>query len=244
MIRALKQGGTLLISSVSNEEMTEALGPEDAYRNYFFNSNEILLNIKAVSLRVNPPYTWASGMLSPIYTDNRLLMSYPKERGIIVDYFVSAINENKIKFDVIAGTATAGIPWAAWISHKLKKPMIYVRKEAKGHGKENLIEGKLEKGQKVVVIEDLISTGGSSISTIDAIREANGIVEYCCAIFSYQMKKSETNFKGSKCKLIALSDFQTLVSTALKSGYIKKDDEKLMLSWNKDPENWGNSFKE
>src|SRR3972149_3514658 len=119
---------------------------------------EILLKANAVTLSPKKPYKFASGILSPVYCDNRILMSYPKERSIITNFFIKLIKNKKLKFNIIAGTATAGIPWAAFIAQRLKKPMIYVRKEAKEHGKENLIEGKLEKGKKVLVIEDLIST--------------------------------------------------------------------------------------
>src|SRR3989338_9211626 len=133
--------------------------------------SEILLNLNAVILRTKPPFRWASGILSPIYTDNRLLMSYPKEREFIVNSFIKMIRKNKIKFDGFAGTATAGIPLAAWLAQKLKKPMVYVRSETKDHGKENLVEGKVEEGKSYVVVEDLISTGSSSINTINAVRE-------------------------------------------------------------------------
>lgn len=132
---------------------------------------EILLNLNAVMLRTKPPFRWASGILSPIYTDNRLLMSYPRDRDFILNSFIKMLKKEKIKFDGFAGTATAGIPWAAWLSQKLKKPMVYVRSESKDHGKENLIEGKIDENKSYVVVEDLISTGGSSLNTINALRE-------------------------------------------------------------------------
>src|SRR3989338_4562902 len=122
---------------------------------------EILLNINAVVLRTKPPFRWASGILSPIYMDNRILMSYPKDREFIVNSFIKMLKKEKIKIDGFAGTATAGIPWAAWIAQKLKKPMGYVRSGSKDHGKENLIEGKVEENKSYVVVEDLISTGRS-----------------------------------------------------------------------------------
>ena len=202
---------------------------------------KILLKLQAVTLRTDPPYKWASGILSPIYTDNRILISYPNEREQIIDYFVQLIKKNSIEFDVAAGTATAGIPWAAWIAEKMKKPMVYVRKEAKGHGKENLVEGRLEKGQKVLVVEDLISTGGSSISTINAVREAGCKADFCVAIFTYKMKKADQNFGESGCRLFTLTDFNALVEVASETGYIKKEDKKVVLSWSKDPENWNRS---
>ena len=200
---------------------------------------KILLKLKAVTLRVDPPYKWTSGILAPIYTDNRLLISYPQERDEIINYFLELLKKNRIEFDVVAGTATAGIPWAAWIAEKLKKPMVYARKEAKGHGKENLIEGKLEKNSKVLVVEDLISTGGSSISTINAVREADCEADFCVAIFTYKMKKADENFKENKCRLFTLTDFNALVEVASETGYIKKDEKNVVLSWSKDPEKWG-----
>src|SRR3989338_5501025 len=128
---------------------------------------EILLKLKAVSLRTSPPYKWASGILAPIYTDNRILISYPKERDFIVDSFLKLLSKDKIRFDGFAGTATAGIPWASFLAQKTKKPMVYARSGSKGHGKENLVEGVVEKGKRYVVVEDLISTGGSSVNTIN-----------------------------------------------------------------------------
>ena len=198
----------------------------------------ILLKVNAVTLNPKKPYKYTSGILSPIYCDNRILMSYPKEREIIIDFFIELIEKKKLEFDIIAGTATAGVPWAAWISQRLKKPMIYVRKESKDHGKENLIEGKMEKGKKVLVIEDLISTGSSSIAAVRAVRKAGGIVKECCAIFTYNMNKSKILFGEEKCRLHALSNFKVLVETASKSGYIKNDDKALVLSWSKNPEKW------
>jgi len=194
---------------------------------------EILLKANAVTLSPKKPYKFASGILSPVYCDNRILMSYPKERSIITNFFIKLIKNKKLKFNIIAG-----IPWAAFIAQRLKKPMIYVRKEAKEHGKENLIEGKLEKGKKVLVIEDLISTGSSSIAAVNAVRSANCIVTDCLAIFTYEMKKSKNLFENEKCKLHALSNFRALVDVASKSGYIRKDDKERALRWSKDSENW------
>jgi len=150
-----------------------------------------LLKADAVMLRTKPPFRWASGILSPIYTDNRILMSYPRQREIIVNSFIRLIKKNKIKFDGFAATATAGIPWAAWLSQKLKKPMVYVRSESKDHGRENLVEGKIEEGKTYIVVEDLISTGSSSMNTINAVRGKGGIAEYCIAIFTYELEKSK-----------------------------------------------------
>ena len=199
---------------------------------------EILLKLNAVTLSPKKPYKYAPGILSPIYCDNRIILSYPKERGAIVDFYIESIKKNELDADVIAGTATAGIAWAAWIAEKLGKPMIYIRSSSKDHGKENLIEGKLEKGQKVLVVEDLVSTGGSSLNAVRAAREAGGVVSDCIAIFTYGMEKARCSFEKEKCRLIALSDFSELVEVASGKGYIKKEDKGIVLKWNKNPEGW------
>ena len=200
---------------------------------------KILLEIKAVTLSPEKPYRFASIPFSPIYCDNRLLMSYPEKRKKIIDYFVDVIKEKGIDFDVVAGIASSGIPHAAWLAEKLGKPMIYVRKKTKDHGKENLIEGDLKKGQKVVIVEDLISTGGSSVSGVEAVRSQGGIVEHCLAIFTYEMDKAKENFRNAGCELIALSDFTTLIEVASEKNYIKSEDKRKTLEWNKDPQSWG-----
>lgn len=199
---------------------------------------EILLNLNAVMLRTKPPFRWASGILSPIYTDNRLLMSYTREREFIVNSFIKLIKKEKIKFDGFAGTATAGIPWAAWIAQKMKKPMIYARSQGKEHGRENLIEGKIEEGKTYVVVEDLISTGGSSLNTINAVREKGGIVESCIAIFTYELDKSKNNFESANVKLHALTTFTNLIKIAVKKKYIAKNDLEHIMDWKKNPEGW------
>lgn len=199
---------------------------------------KILLEVNAVNLRPNQPFTFTSGIKSPIYCDNRLLISHPKKRNIIIKAFLNILKEKE--FDILAGTATAGIPWCAWLAQKVSKPMIYVRGKAKEHGKENLIEGKIEKGKKVIVVEDLISTGGSSIDAVEAVREAGGIVEDCIAIFTYQLEKAINKFNEAKCNLITLTNFSTLVEVAVENKYIKPEEKLMILSWNKDPENWAN----
>jgi len=200
--------------------------------------SEILLNLNAVMLRTKPPFRWASGILSPIYTDNRLLMSYPKEREFIVNSFIKLIKANKIKVDGFAGTATAGIPWAAWIAQKLKKPMIFVRSESKDHGKENKIEGVIEQGKTYVVVEDLISTGGSSLNTLNAVREKGGIVEHCIAIFTYELEKSKSNFESVNIKLNTLTNFTNLIKTAVNKKFIGRDQLAHIMDWKKNPEGW------
>ena len=199
---------------------------------------ELLLHLNAVMLRTKPPFRWVSGILSPIYTDNRILMSYPQERELIVNSIVKMIKQNKIKFDGFAGTATAGIPWAAWLSQKLKKPMVYVRSEQKDHGRENLVEGKIEENKKYIVVEDLISTGSSSINTISAVRAKKGIVEYCMSIFTYELDKANENFETANVKLLTLTNFTSLVKIALKKKYIAKDQLAHIMDWKKHPEGW------
>lgn len=201
---------------------------------------EILLKANAVMLRTKPPFRWASGILSPIYTDNRILMSYPRQREFIVNAFIKLIRKNKVKFDGFAATATAGIPWAAWLAQKLKKPMVYVRSESKDHGRENLIEGKIEEGQTYIVVEDLVSTGSSSMNTINAVREKGGIVECCIAIFTYELEKSRNNFEGANVRLFTLTDFTSFVKTALKNKYISKVQLNHIMDWKKHPEGWVN----
>ncbi len=199
---------------------------------------KILLKVKAITLSPDKPYKFVSGILSPIYCDNRLLMSYPKERKKIVDFFIKTIKENKLKFDLIGGIATSGICWASWIAEKLDKPMIYIRGKTKEHGKENLVEGKLEKGQKVLIIEDLISTGGSSLTAIQGVREQGGVIEDCVAIFTYEMEKAVNGFKDVNVNLFTLSDFTNLIEVASKENYIKEEDKEKVLEWNKNPGEW------
>ncbi|MBI2658373.1 orotate phosphoribosyltransferase [Candidatus Woesearchaeota archaeon] len=199
---------------------------------------ETLLSLNAVMLRTSPPFRWVSGILSPIYTDNRILMSYTKEREFIVNSFIKLIRKNKLEFDGFAGTATAGIPWAAWLSQKFRKPMVYVRSEAKDHGKENLVEGKVQEGKKYIVVEDLISTGSSSINTINAVRGKGGIVESCIAIFTYELEKSKSCFESANVKLLTLTDFTSFVKTAMKKKYISKEQLTHIIDWKKNPEGW------
>lgn len=206
--------------------------------NYSEKVAKILLDIKAVSFNAKKPFRYSSGLLSPVYTDCRLLMSHPKERVLIRNLYVQMI-QSKGKFDVIAGTATAGIPHAAWIADKLRLPMVYVRGKAKNHGKGNQIEGKIKKKQKVAVIEDLISTGGSSVETVRAIRKEGAKSSYVFSIITYKMNKSKDNFKANGIKLISLTDFPTVVKVAEQIGYIKAKDKYIILQWAKDPASWG-----
>lgn len=201
----------------------------------------LLLEIKAVTLRPHRPYKFVSGILSPIYIDNRRIMSYPKVRNKIINFYLRLI-KNKVgpqNADVISGTATSAIPFAAWIADRLGLPMVFVRPAQKKHGTESKLEGVFEKGSKVVVIEDLITTGESALSNAKTVREMGGKVEFCLAIITYGTSRAEKSFNAARIQLFTLTDFLTLVDVAIKEGYMKEEDKKLVLSWARNPEDWG-----
>ncbi|MFE5319834.1 orotate phosphoribosyltransferase [Paenibacillus sp. NPDC056579] len=200
-----------------------------------------LLQIEAVALRPDPsqPFTWTSGLKSPIYCDNRLTISYPEIRELIADGFVSLIRDNFPDVEVIAGAATGGIPHAAWVAQKLNLPMVYVRDKAKGHGKENLIEGRIRPGQKTVVIEDLISTGGSSLKVALAVNDAGANALGVLGIFSYQFDKATEAFAGAGIPFETLSNYTTLLDVALKQGSIQESDVEVLKSWRVNPSEYG-----
>ncbi|WP_042199665.1 orotate phosphoribosyltransferase [Paenibacillus camerounensis] len=198
-----------------------------------------LLEIGAVALRPQDPFTWTSGIKSPIYCDNRLTMSFPEVRNYIAGGFAELITASYPEAQVIAGTATAGIPHAAWVSDKLNMPMAYIRDKAKGHGKQNQIEGSITPGQKVIVIEDLISTGGSSIKAAQAVEEAGGEVLAVLAIFSYELDRATEAFAAAGVPLQSLSNYTTLIDVALSKGKIAESDVALLQSWRKDPASFG-----
>ncbi len=205
---------------------------------------EILLDIKAVSLSVAKPFRYASGILSPVYCDNRLLISYPDKWEKIIDYMINII-ESKIgldSFDIIGGTSTAGIPHSSRIAEKLKKPLIYIKSEKGSTGKQSEIEGNLVSGRRVLIIEDLISTGGSSIKAVQKVRDKNGIVDFCLAIFTYEMKSGEDLFRENSCTLYTVSTFSKLIKTALSENYINQDEMEKALDWNSDPVKWGEKY--
>ena len=197
-----------------------------------------LLQIKAIKLNNNEPFTWASGLRSPIYCDNRKALSFPKIRTYIRQELVKAIAEHYGDFDVVAGVATAGIPQGVLIAQELGLPFIYVRSSQKEHGLTNKIEGVLNKGQSVVVIEDLISTGKSSLNAVTAIRQAGGKVKGMAAIFTYGLQAAEDNFKNADCQLITLSSYDYLIKEAVESDYISNEDKESLLDWKKDPQAW------
>lgn len=197
-----------------------------------------LLRIKAIKLQPNEPFTWASGWKSPFYCDNRKTLSYPDIRTFVKVGMVHAILKHFPEADVIAGVATAGIPQAALIADVLNMPLIYVRSKPKDHGLENLIEGEMKEGAKVVVIEDLISTGGSSLKAVEAIRKAEGDVVGMVASYTYGFPVAAQAFKDANVKLVTLTDYDHVVAEALATGYIQESDTELLNEWRKDPSNW------
>lgn len=205
---------------------------------------EKLLDINAVALKPEVPFTWASGLRSPIYCDNRLTLSYPEVRKSIAAGLQQLIEENFPGTEVIAGTATAGIPHAAWVSDLMDLPMCYVRSKAKGHGKGNQIEGKAEAGQKVVVVEDLISTGGSVITAVQALKEAGCDVLGVVSIFTYGLEKGRELLQENEITSKSLTDYETLIEVAISKGIVTGDDQKSLLLWSKNPAEWSNKFLE
>ncbi|GKU78395.1 orotate phosphoribosyltransferase [Paenibacillus sp. L3-i20] len=204
--------------------------------------NEIansLLEIGAVALQPNDPFTWTSGIKSPIYCDNRLTMTYPEIRDLVAEGFAAVIRERYPDAEVIAGTSTAGIPHAAWVAQKLNLPMAYIRDKAKGHGKQNQIEGRVLPGQKVVVIEDLISTGGSSLKAALAVREAGAEVAGVLAIFTYQFDSAKQAFADENIELDTLSNYTALIEAAVKLGKVAESDVATLQAWRQDPQSFG-----
>ncbi|MGG5253010.1 orotate phosphoribosyltransferase [Neobacillus sp. SM06] len=204
---------------------------------------EKLLEINAVALRPNEPFTWTSGLRSPIYCDNRLTLSYPAVRRLIAAGLKDLIVEHFPQVEVVAGTATAGIPHAAWVSDLLDLPMVYVRSKAKGHGKGNQIEGKIDSGQKVVVVEDLISTGGSVITAVEALREAGCEVLGAVSIFTYGLAKGNELLNQAGIRTASLTDFPALVEKAIAMGYITEEDRSSLQDWSTDPGSWSKKWE-
>ncbi len=200
-----------------------------------------LLDINAVILRPNEPFVWSSGWNSPIYCDNRLTLRYPEIRKKIAQNFTQFVEGKFPNIDVITGTATAGIPHAAWVAQSLDKPMAYVRAKAKAHGMGNQIEGGVDKGQSTVVIEDLISTGGSAISVIEALQFVGAKVEGVVSIFTYGFDKADEKFNKVSVPVYSLTDYNTLINVALEKGVVDGDDLDLLSSWRSAPNTWPNS---
>jgi len=205
---------------------------------------ELLLSINAVSFRFNPPYTYTTGLKSPIYIDNRIILSYPKVRDQIVDFYITTIKEkigiNKVEW--ISATATAAIPQGVLVADRLKIPLVYVRPTTKAYGKDGKVEGYLEKGKKVLIIEDHISTAASVVGNAQAIRELGGIVKYCIATTTYETQKSTENLKNASIELFSLTTAKTIIKTALQKGQISQKEKNSIDAWFQDPPNWAQKF--
>jgi len=199
---------------------------------------QFLLESQAVILQPSAPFTWASGWRSPIYCDNRVTLSYPEIRDHIRDAFADTIREQFGAPDLIAGVATGAIAQGALVADVMDLPFIYVRPSAKGHGRKNLVEGRMEAGQKIVVIEDLVSTGGSSLKAVEAIRQAGGIVQGMVAIFTYGFPVAEEAFRDAGVDLHTLSNYHTLIELALETGYVKPEQKEELSRWRRDPAKW------
>ncbi|MBQ4547707.1 MAG: orotate phosphoribosyltransferase [Bacteroidales bacterium] len=200
-----------------------------------------LLQIKAIKLNPANPFTWASGLKSPIYCDNRVTLSYPQVRTFIREGFVKMCLDKFGKPDVIAGVATGGIPQGALVAQELGLPFVYVRSEKKSHGMNNQVEGIINSGQSVVIIEDLVSTGKSSLNAVEALREKGAVIKGMLAIFTYGMDVATENFKNNKCELFTLTNYNTLVQKAAEESYIREDDLASLMEWKKDPQAWSDA---
>jgi orotate phosphoribosyltransferase len=200
-----------------------------------------LLQIKAIKLNPANPFTWASGLKSPIYCDNRVTLSYPQVRTFIREGFVKMCLDKFGKPDVIAGVATGGIPQGALVAQELGLPFVYVRSEKKSHGMNNQIEGVINSGQSVVIIEDLVSTGKSSLNAVEALREKGAIIKGMLAIFTYGMDVAAENFKNNKCELFTLTNYNALIQKAAEENYIREDDLASLLEWKSNPQAWSDA---
>ena len=200
-----------------------------------------LLQIKAIKLNPANPFTWASGLKSPIYCDNRVTLSYPQVRTFIREGFVKMCLDKFGKPDVIAGVATGGIPQGALVAQELGLPFIYVRSEKKSHGMNNQVEGIINSGQSVVIIEDLVSTGKSSLNAVEALREKGAVVKGMLAIFTYGMEVAAENFKNNKCELFTLTNYNALIQKAAEENYIREDDLASLLEWKSNPQAWSDA---
>ncbi len=198
-----------------------------------------LLDVKAVKLNVENPFTWASGWKSPIYCDNRKVLSYPAARKVVYESFVEIINKHFKDVDVIAGVATGAIAYGMLVAEAMGKPFVYVRPKPKDHGTGSQIEGELPKGAKVVVVEDLISTGGSSLAAVDCLQKSGAVVLGMVAIFTYNFIRSRRAFEYANVELHTLSHYEALLEEAVVENYIKQEDMEVLKQWRINPENWG-----
>lgn len=199
---------------------------------------EKLLKVSAIKLQPDMPFVWASGWNSPIYTDNRVTLSYPELRNFIKIELSRLVVENFGDAEVVAGVATGAIAQGALVADTLGLPMVYVRSTPKDHGLENLIEGNIKPGQKVVIVEDLVSTGKSSLKAVQAVREAGGEVVGMVAIFTYKFPVADEAFEQAGVQLLTLSNYNAMIELAVQTGYIKPDDVATLQQWRDDPENW------
>ena len=200
---------------------------------------EIILEIGAVKIDAQRPFTWASGYKMPVYNDNRLLLGNPEHRALVTEGMQSLITAANISVNTVAGVATAGIPHATSLANALKTPLIYVRPAPKEHGKQNQIEGILKKGDAVIVVEDLISTGGSALKAVEAVRQAGGKVDHCFCIFHYGFQKAVDQFQQAHCQMHPLLTFELLVQTGQKTGKISAGEKQVLDDWYKNPFEWG-----
>ena len=201
-------------------------------------TSKLLLQINAIKLNPKNPFTWASGWKSPIYCDNRTILSYPDKRNLICNYLVLQIEKNLKNFDIIAGVATGAIGIGMLVANKLNKPFVYVRSDRKKHGRKNSVEGFFQKNQKVVVIEDLISTGKSSLEACDSLLAEGLTIEGLVSIFNYNFDVSKKNFESKKIKYYSLCSYELLIKFAAKQNYISEKEIQKLKSWRLDPENW------
>lgn len=201
---------------------------------------EFLLQIKAIKLQPDQPFTWASGWKSPIYCDNRISLSHPRVRTYIRQELVKLIENKFGKPDLIAGVATAAIAPAVLVAEAMGLPFVYIRSSAKDHGRQNLIEGEISPQQSAVVIEDLVSTGGSSLKAVEELRNQGVIVKGLVSIFNYGFDIATDNFRKANCPFYSLSNYNVLLKLAIENGYLKKEDLPLLESWRNDPSNWSN----
>ncbi len=199
---------------------------------------KISLEIGAIKIDPKKPFTWASGYQMPLYNDNRMLLGNADHRALIAEGMKTTIEKEGIHIDTIAGVATAGIPHATSLANLTKLPLIYVRSSPKEHGLKNQVEGILKSGQSVVVVEDLISTGGSAINAVEAVREAGGSVEHCLGIFSYDFPEAKKRFEKSNCRLHTLLNLNTLLEYAVKQGHITSDEKQVVDAWMQNPFEW------
>ncbi|MCY4780171.1 orotate phosphoribosyltransferase [Sphingobacterium sp. UT-1RO-CII-1] len=199
---------------------------------------ESLLQIKAIKLQPKNPFTWASGWKSPIYCDNRITLSHPAIRTYIRQNLAELIHDEFGSVEMISGVATAGIPQGVLVAQDLGLPFTYVRSSAKGHGRQNLIEGEVISGQRVVVIEDLVSTGKSSLQAVEALREAGCTVVGLVCIFTYGFDVAAENFAEAKCPIYSLCDYESLIKVAVKNSYVLESEVSLLEQWRRDPANW------